>query len=193
MKYLWSFLLVCSVEAATLSQYHSSPDGSSIQKFTVTPKKSVYEKSSNFFDQEKMYSLGSFSLKKSTISSEDFKKLDEILGKIQAVDKFMKTKDSSFNDLSDKTPHKSFLVLNDFRVSQGSDLYPELKMLFEKFQKLNWVQDSGIKLSDDFKTLATIKAGKVVKSEAFNFEFLCKKAEAPTVCAYKDLGILYVQ
>ena len=69
MKYLWSLLLVCSVEAATLSQYHSSPDGSSMQKFTVTAKKSVYEKSSNFFDQEKMYTLGSFSLKKSTISS----------------------------------------------------------------------------------------------------------------------------
>ena len=193
MKYLWSLLLVCSVEAATLSQYHSSPDGSSIQKFTVTAKKSVYEKSSNFFDQEKMYTLGSFSLKKSTIPSEDLKKLEKILGKIQAVDKFMKTKDLSFNDLSDKTPHKSFLMLNDFRVSQGSDLYPELKMLFEKFQKLNWMQDSGIKLSNDLKTVATIKAGKVVKSEPFNFQFLCKKAEAPTICAYKDLGILYVQ
>ncbi len=193
MKYLWSFLLVCSVEAATLSQYYSSPDGSSIQKFTVTPKKSVYEKNSNFFDHEKMYTLGFFSLKNSTISPEDFKKLDEILGKIQAIDKFMKRKDSSFNDLSDKTPHKSFLVLNDYRVSQGSDLYPELKMLFEKFQKLNWVQDSGIKLSDDFKTVTTFKGGKAVKSEPFNFKFLCQKTEAPSICAYKDLGILYIQ
>ncbi|MCM2349553.1 MAG: hypothetical protein NDI69_05995 [Bacteriovoracaceae bacterium] len=193
MKFLWLILLINFAQAATLSQYHSSPDGSSVQKFTVNSKNALYEKRSNFFDKEKSYSLGSFTLKASKISPEDLKRLDEILKKIKTVDDFLKKKNSSFNDLSDKTPHRSFLVLNDYRISHESDLYPELKMLFEKFQNMEWKQESGIKLSNDLKTITTIQAGKETKTEAFNMPFQCQKAEAPTMCAYKDLGILYVQ
>lgn len=193
MKWLWVFFLVSSVQAATLAQYYSSPDGSSVQSFTVERGKASYEKRSNFFDKEKSYTLGNFYLSKEAISAEDLKKLEGALAKIKKVDAFLKQKNSSFNDLSNKTPHKSFLLLDDYRISQDSDIYPDLKMLFDKFQSMNWIHKSGIKLSDDFKTVTTIADGKEVKSEKFKFEFQCQKAEAPTICAFKDLGILYLK
>lgn len=193
MRWLWVFFLVSSVRAATLAQYYSSPDGSSVQAFTVDSGGASYEKRSNFFDKEKSYSLGTFYLTKKAISAEDLKKIDEALVKIKKVDDFLKQKNSSFNDLSDKTPHKSFLLLNDYRISQDSDLYPDLKKLFDKFQSMNWIHKSGIKLSADFKTVTTIADGKEIKSEKFNFEFQCQKAVVPTICAFKDLGILYLK
>lgn len=193
MKFFYLIFLINFAQAATLSQYHSSPDGSSVQKFTVTPQKALYEKKSNFFDKEKSYTLGSFTLDASKLSPEDLKRLDEVVKKIKAVDDFLKKKNSSFNDLADKSPHRSFMILNEYRISQDSDLYPELKMYFEKLQKMQWKQESGIKLSNDLKTITIIKGGKETKTEVFNLAFQCQKAEVPTLCAYKDLGILYVQ
>ncbi len=194
MKYFWTiFLLINSAFATTLSQYHSSPSGSSVQTFDIGKSKTTYEKASNLFDKEKSYQLGSFTLPKAKLHKEDLKKLDGILAKIKEVDSFLKQKNSGFNDLADKSPHKSFLMLDEFRVSQTSDLYPELKQLFDKFQKQEWKQESGIKLSNDLKTITTIKGGKEVKSEKFNVAFHCKDQAAPTICAYKDLGILFVE
>ena len=193
MKYLLAMFLISSVHATTLSQYQSSPNGSSVQTFDIGGNKTTFEKASNLFDKEKSYQLGSFSLNKDQISKEDMKKLEEILVKIKEVDTFLQQKDSSFNDLADKSPHKSFLMLDKYRISQGSDLYPEVKKIFDKFQKLNWKQESGIKLSKDLKTLTTIKGGKEVKTEKFDFAFHCKDQAAPTVCALKDFGILFVE
>lgn len=193
MKYLLGILLMSSAHATILSQYHSSPSGSSVQTFDIGKSKTTFEKASNFFDKEKSYRLGTFTTSKDQFKKEDLKKLEDILAKIKEVDTFLKQKDSSFNDLADKSPHKSFLMLDQYRISQGSDLYPEVKKLFDHFQKLNWKQESGIKLSDDLKTLTTIKDSKEVKSEKFDFAFHCKDQAAPTVCAYKDVGILFLE
>lgn len=194
MKYFWSILLLTtSVHATTLSQYHSSPAGSSVQTFDIGKTKTSFEKASNFFDKAKSYQLGSFTISKDKIQKDDLKKLEEILIKIRAVDTFLREKNSGFNDLADKSPHKSFIMLDQYRVSQGSDLYPELKNLFEKFQKLDWKQESGIKLSNDLKTITVVEDGKEVKSEKFDLAFHCKDQSAPTVCSYKNLGILFVE
>lgn len=193
MKYLIAMFLIPTVHATTLSQYQSSPSGSSVQTFDISANKTTYEKSSNLFDKEKSYQLGSFAIAKEQIKKEDLKKLEEILVKIKEVDTFLLQKDSSFNELADKSPHKSFLMLDKYRISQGSDLYPEVKRIFDDFQKLKWKQESGIKLSNDLKNLTTIKDGKEVKTEKFDFAFHCKDQKAPTVCAYKDIGILFVE
>ncbi len=193
MKYFLTFFIITTVHATTLSQYHSSPTGSSVQTFEIGKNKTKFEKASNFFDKEKSYQLGSFTIGQDQLNKEDLKKLEAILVKIKEVDTFLKEKNSDFNELADKSPHKSFLMLDQYRISQNSDLYPEVKKIFDHFQKLNWKQESGIKLSKDLKTMTTVKNGKDVKSEKFDFAFHCKDQAAPTVCAYKDLGILFVE
>lgn len=194
MKYLiLGLLTVTSVHATVLSQYISSPDGSSEQRFVLSKNSAKYEKRSNFFDKTKSFTLGEFQLSNDKVSADDMKKIDKILTKIKDVDQFLKKKNSSFNDFSAKAPHDSFIILDEYRVSQKSDLYPELKEIYDRLLAKNWKQESGIKLSEDLKTLTTIKSGKETSKEAFNFGFHCQKAEAPTVCGYKNLGILFVQ
>jgi hypothetical protein len=194
MKYLiLGFLFFNVAQATTLSQYISSPDGSSEQRFEISKNSAKYVKRSNFFDKTKSFTLGNFELQNNKITPEDLKKLDVILTKIKNVDEFLKKKNSSFNDYTSKAPHDSFLILNEYRISQKSDLYPELKGIFDRIQGFNWKQNSGIKLSEDMKTLTIIKDGKETSKEPFNFAFHCQKAEAPTVCGYKDFGILFVQ
>ena len=194
MKYLiLALLTITTAHATVLSQYISSPDGSSEQRFVLTKSAAKYEKRSNFFDKTKSFTLGEFELTNEKVSAEDMKQLEKILAKVKDVDQFLKKKNSSFNDFSAKAPHDSFIILDEYRVSQKSDLYPELKQIYDRLLAKNWKQESGIKLSEEMKTLTTIKNGKESSKEAFNFGFHCQKAQAPTVCGYKNLGILFVQ
>lgn len=192
MRSLLAILLVStSLNAATIGQYISSPDGSSHQSFTVTENKIKYDKQSNFFDKKTDLSLGHF--EGSLDTKAELAKLNEALNKVKTVDEFLKKKNSSFNDLSTKNPHESFLLLENFRITKSSDLYPELKAIYDRLSEKELKQVDGIRLTPDLKNVITIKNGKEVSKEAFNFPFHCKKAEKPTVCGYKDLGILFVQ
>ncbi len=194
MKYLlFAILLTTQVFATTIGQCQSSADGSSVQSFTLTANKVKYEKHSNLFDKAKDLSLGDFELENTEALKQERAKLDEILAKVKTVDEYLKKKNSSFNDLSSKNPHEAFLVLNNYRVTKGSDLYPELKKIYDDLSAKKWKQVSGIKLSDDLKNVTIIEKGKEVSKENFNLAFHCKNEEAPTVCGYKKLGILFVQ
>lgn len=194
MKLLIFFTVFSSaLNAATLGQYYSSPEATSTQKFSISNSKLSYEKRSNFFDKKNDYRLGVFEAPATQATKADNKKLEAISKKIQKIDDFMKKKGESFNDLSTKKPHASFFLLNDYRISQESDLYPEVKEIYERLYEQNWKLKKGIKLSDDFKKLFHIKDGKEVSQEAFDFPFHCRKAEPPTICGYKDEGILYIK
>lgn len=194
MKFLFSLIFISTqISAATLGQYISKPEGSSVQSFIIKKKSVVYEKRSNFFDQKKDLSLGSFEPSQKINAASYDRKLDLLLTKVEEVDKFLRKKNSSFNELSSKKPHDSFFLLNSYRITKESDLYPEVKKIFEELYQSKWKQVSGIKLTDDLKGVTTIKNGKAVSNNAFNMSFHCKAPSAPTVCGYKDLGILYVQ
>jgi hypothetical protein len=193
MKWLIFLFVAQSALATSLAQYHSSPDGSSEQRFELSKSKAIYLKRSNFFDQNKTLSLGNFETEKLEVIKDELKKIDEILERVEIAEKILKQRNKSFNDLSDKYPHSSFILLNDFRITQSSDLYPELKKIFDQLQRIGWKETSIIKLSDDFKSVSVIKNGKVTSKESFNFAFYCKQPQAPTVCTFKNFGILYVQ
>lgn len=194
MKFLTAFFfLSLNLQAATISQYISKPEGSSAHVFEIDEKKFTQKKASNFFDTKKDYRLGTFTAVDKAKAKELNTKLDSIYAKIKEVDTFMKKKSSSFNELADNKPHESFLALNEYRVTQDSVIYPELKAIYDEVAKLNWQQEKGIKLTEDFKKLITIENGKEVKREEFSFRFHCKDPQPPSVCAYKDLGIIYVQ
>lgn len=186
-------ILSSTLNAATLGQYYSSPEATSSQKFVVSDSKLTYEKKSNFFDKKSDYRLGVFETTATKVSKADNQKLKEIAKKIKKIDDFMKKKGESFNDLSTKKPHASFFLLDDYRISQESDLYPEVKEIYERLYEQNWKLKKGIKLSDDFKKLIHIKDGKEVSQETFDFPFHCRKSEPPTICGYKEEGILYVK
>lgn len=194
MKFLTAILFISlNLEAATISQYISKPEGSSAHVFDISETKMTQKKASNFFDTKKDYRLGSFSTSDKAKAKELNTRLEAILVKIKEVDVFMKKKNSSFNDLADNKPHESFLAVNEYRVTKESVVYPELKAIYDEVAKLKWQQDDGIKLSDDLKKIITIENGKEVKREEFSFRFHCKDPAPPSVCAYKDLGIIYVQ
>lgn len=181
------------ISAATLGQYISHPDGTSFQSFSLEKDKILYEKHSNFFDHKKDLRLGHFEpLKKIDVTLQK-QKLERILAKIEEVDSFLKKKNTSFNELSSKKPHQSFLLLNKYRVTKDSDLYPELKKIYDELYGNEWKQVSGIKLSPDLKKVISIKDGKESSKKDFNMSFHCKAPTTPTVCGYKDLGILYIQ
>jgi hypothetical protein len=194
MKLFFLTLIVSSpLKATVLSQFISSPEGSSLQTFTVKEGKALLEKRSNFFDNKKDYSLGTFELKFSRGLRALEKALKVSLSKIQEADKLLKKTNASFNDLSLIRPHASFLMLDDYRVSQDSVLYPELKKIYDDLSQRKWEQVTGMKLSLDLKTVTMTKDGKEAFKEPFDVQFSCKDPNPPTVCAYKDLGILYIE
>ncbi|MFP5386502.1 MAG: hypothetical protein ACLGHN_10515 [Bacteriovoracia bacterium] len=194
MKYLIvSLLITVSAYGVEVGQYISHPDGSSFQSFNLEKSKVIYEKHSNFFDPKKDLSLGHFELSKKVDLSSEEKKLKEILNKIVEVDKFLRKKKSSFNELSSRNNHDSFILLEKFKVTKDSDLYPELKKIFDTLLNREWKQVDGVRLSEDLKKVIKVEEGKEVSREAFNMRFHCKKPDPPTVCGYKDLGILYIQ
>lgn len=194
MKFLLAVLFLnTSIQAATISQYISKPEGSSAHVFEIDEKKFTQKKASNFFDTKKDYRLGTFTTVDKAKAKELNAKLEAILAKIKEVDIFMKKKNESFNDLANNKPHESFLAINEYRVTRDSVVYPELKAIYDEVSRLNWQQEKGIKLTEDFKKLITIENGKEVKKEEFSFRFHCKDPQPPSVCAYKDLGIIYVQ
>lgn len=194
MKYLLIFLLIIAkAYGVELGQYISHPDGSSFQSFSLKNGKVIYEKHSNFFDNKKDLSLGHFELVKKSDFSVEEKRLNQVHGQIIEVDKFLKKKKSSFNELSSRKNHESYLLLDKYKVTKDSDLYPELKRIFDTLLSREWKQVDGIRISDDLKKVIKVDEGKEVSKEAFNMRFHCKKPDLPTVCGYKDLGILYIQ
>lgn len=193
MKILFMMLISLPLSAATIGQYISSPDGSSVQAFTLSAKKATYDKKSNFFDKEKDLSLGKFELNATETTSKEEKVIAAALAKIKEVDTFMKKRNSSFNDLSGKKPHESFLFIDDYRITQGSDLYPELKAAFDSLSSKKWKQVSGVQLQQDLKSYIEFKNGKEVSKHPFNMLFNCKSGDVPTVCRFKDLGVIFVQ
>lgn len=192
MKLFLLFLISTSAQAVSVARYISTPEAVSEQRFELTKAQAKYVKGSNFFDLKNQNSLGVFETKPSKVSKIQ-SRLEEVLKKVKSVDDFLKAKKSSFNDLSDKAPHASFILLNDYRITQKSELYPEVKALFEQLQKLDWNQKSGIRVSDDYKTITTLNDGKEVSRDPFQFEFYCRKPSGTTTCEYKDLGVLYVE
>lgn len=193
MKYIILIMLSLNAYSATVSQYISSPEGSSMQSFHLSKGGVTYNKKSNFFDSTKDFSLGSFALKDAENISIEEKELAAILSRIKEVDTFLKKKNSSFNELSSGSPHESFLVLDNYRVTKSSDLYPDLKKIYDSLSTKKWKHVNGVRITPDFKNIISIKNGKDSAQEAFNMQFNCKDDMAPTVCAFKDLGILFIQ
>jgi hypothetical protein len=193
MKWFFFLVMIGNVYATTFSQIRSTPEGTSEQGFTISKTNISYVKRSNYFDSSKSLTLGEFGTSNAKAGLAVLPKLQEALVKIKQVDKFMRKKNSSFNEMSEKSPHEPYFLLDDYRITSGSILYKELEANFKKLESIHWKQKSGIKLSDDFKTVTKIENEKESSKTEFNFRLHCKNPQAPTICIYKDHGILFLK
>jgi hypothetical protein len=180
------------VFALTLGQYSSSLDGTSVQAFDLNPKSVIYNKRSNLFDSKKDLSVGRFELERGQVENEK-SIIIQALQKVQVVDKYLKGQNSTFNELSSKKPHESFIFLEDYRISQNSDLYPGLKSVFDNLMAKKWKQIDGARLSDDLKSISEMANGKVISTKPFHLLFSCNSGDVPTVCRYKDEGLIFIR
>jgi hypothetical protein len=180
--------------STTLTKARSTYEGSSVQKFKFEKNTVIFDKQSNFFDAKKDLRIGIFhtTAAKAEVSAVK-QKLEAMAAKISLADQVLKNKNSSFNELSGPVKHESFYLLNDYLVTNESNLYSELETLFVALQGLEWKQQEGYFLSPDYKQVSVVKNGKVQVTEDFNFEFHCNKPAAPTTCGYKKWGILVLQ
>ncbi len=179
-------------QAISLTEAISRTEGMSSQSFVLGDSPTFYKKS-NFFDTKKNYVLGEFALDKKESTRSEEKVLSAILVKIRAVDKVLLAQGSSFNQLSNIEPHGLFFLVDDFRVAPGSDLYPELRKVYNALLLKKWIHREGVILSEDYTKVTTVKDGKNVESKTFDFAYACSKRRAPAYCLFKDLGILYVE
>jgi len=175
----------------TLSQFRTTSEATSLQEFLLVDGKASYNKKSNFFDPSLDLRLGRFTYSgKETLPVE--KSLKAVLAKIVIADKILKSKKRSFNDLSGNDKHQSVLILDGFKVTPESDLYSELKINFNALINLKWEIQKGISLSSDHAKVTQINNGKPSAPQPFNFAFSCQSQSPPTVCGFKDLGVLFI-
>jgi hypothetical protein len=188
---LLTLTLLPAAHAATLGQAISQPEGSSLQAFELK-NGAVYKKRSNFFDKKKDYELGTYRLAKGESVEAEEKALSKVLAKVAAADEILRKQNTTFNELTKIRPHSSCLLLDDFQIAQGSDLYPELKKIFDTLAAKKWELEDGVKLSSDFRKVTKVKGGQPGEPVPFDFPFACSKNRPPAYCVFKDLGLLYV-
>ncbi len=193
MKFvLCCFLFLAPVlHAANLTHYQSSPEGTSLQTFSLS-KSMTQTRRTNAFDRSLKLRLGTFALAGGESVVTEERLVNGILAQIQTVEETLRRRGSSFNDLSPVKPHGAFFMVENFRVSESSRIYPELLKIFRSLSLKKWRQLEGIRITDDLKSLTTIRGGKEVSTQAFSYAFHCNRERPPGYCLFKDQGILFV-
>lgn len=195
MIHLLIILFVSQVQALTLSKYRSTPDGAASQLFNLDSKKPQFEKTSNVFDPNSN-DLG-IGIHELSSPGEEYKSLVKNLegyaAKFKVVDDFLKTKGSSFNDVSGPPNHEAIIILNDYRIKPDSKYYAELDVVFKKIRSMNWRLVKGYRITDDLKKVLEINDGKTTKTSSYDKDLYCQKAQRPTLCTYYGGGQVYVK
>jgi hypothetical protein len=193
MKTLFILLLLFSslARATTLTKARSLPEGSSLQKFTFTKSGITFDKQSNLFDSAEDFRIGIFKTEAKAVELQ--RQLEKIRLDIGTADRIMRSKNSSFNDLSGPVQHDDFFLVDDYIVTAESNQYKELEVIFKGLQKLEWKQVEGYQLSRDYQKVTPVASGKAGTPEPYHFEFSCSKPAPPAICGYKKHGILYLK
>lgn len=183
------FLLPFQGQAFTLSQVKSTPSYLALQEFRFSGDSVFFNKASNFFDHKIEYELGSYRASLKSETRQDKAKLLAILAKLTAVDNYLREKNSSFNDLNRVSGHESYLMLDKFKIPQSSNLYPEVKVIFDHLRSVDWSVLKRVRLSDDLRRISD--AGG--KESLFDMAEKCSSPQAPTFCFIKGYGVLFLE
>lgn len=196
MKYfILSLIFSLSLGASTLSKYRSTSDGVSSQKFIFDDKIPTFEKTSNYFDlKHGDYGIGIHKLSKESSEYKNLvKEVEEYAKKFKTVDEFLKTKGSSFNEVSGLIKHESIIMVDDYRIKPDSKYYASLDALFKKFQGMGWKLTKGYRISNDLERILEFDKGKEIKSSLYSKALYCQKLQPPTTCTYFGGGQVYVK
>jgi hypothetical protein len=175
--------------AVELSRQQLQSTGSHLQHFKTEKETIFYEKRSTYFDGQTDFRVGKMRpLEDKALVRE----LESILKKVQTTDRFLKTKNLSFNDLTLDPLHRNHWILDGFRITDDSILYPELSAIFMKLQDKKWVLESGVEMSLDFKKYRVItkgRPGKFLPTPERN----CQQISGATQCKFDSHGVIYVR
>lgn len=187
MIFVLSLFFTLSTFALSLGQFQTVPGATDARKWTFESGKISLEKRTNAFDLNRNLKLGKFQAQDEKTAIQNDLKL--ILQSITLVDKNLKRKGKTFNDLSNGRPHEPFFQLNEYFIYKSSRLYSEIEGIIRKLEKLNWKHLTGIELSEDYKKQKIING----ETSDFDFAFSCDKEKPPTACYFKDFGRLLVK
>lgn len=196
MKYLiLSFLFIFAARASTLGKYRTTTDGVASQKFLLDDKEPVFEKTSNYFDLKNGdYGIGIHKL--SEVSAEYkalVKEVAEYARKFKTVDDYLKTKGSSFNEVSGLIKHEAIILVDDYRIKPDSKYYSSLDTLFNKLRAMNWKLEKGYRISKDLEKVMEFDKGKETQATKYSRELYCQKPLPPTTCTFQGGGQVYVK
>src|SRR4051812_32201602 len=120
------FFIPLEARAVTLIKVRPGTEGASKVEYQLDEKKSTLDKTSNFFDAEKKYDLGKFTITANKTEGP-IKSLNSLVLKL-----------SQLKTESPVKPHEAFFVLNGRKVSGDSPMYKTLGKVFAELQSLPW-------------------------------------------------------
>lgn len=187
--------MVCNVDAATFAKYRTTVEGTASQKFILDDNEPVFEKTSNYFDlKHGDYGIGIHHL--SAVNAEYkalVKEVEEYAKKFKVVDEYLKTKGSSFNEVSGLIKHEAIILVDDYRIKPESKYYAALDALFKKVRAMEWKLAKGYRISSDLEKVIEFDKGKETKTTKYSRELYCQKPLPPTTCTFQGGGQIYVK
>ena len=196
MKYfIISLLVSLSVNATTIAKYRTTSDGAASQKFILDAAEPVFEKTSNYFDlKQGDYGIGVHKLSQVNAGYKSIvKEIEEYSKKFKTVDEFLKTKGSSFNEVSGLIKHEAIILVDDYRIKPDSKYYAPLDALFKKLRAMDWKLSKGYRISSDLEKVMEFDQGKETTSTKYARELYCQKPLPPTMCTFQGGGQVYVK
>lgn len=188
MKYFILLLITMNAHGVSLTKFSSLPTGSASEEFSLVKKQQVFERNSNYFNKADLQ-VGKF-VTTDNKAIKSFGSLNTLLEKIKVTDTFLKTKNSNFNALSEKTQHATYFLIDDYIISPASDLYPEVDEIFKNLSAQKWKLQDGFILDKDFSRLSKVSKGKA-SEEKFERGVNCDVIQEPKICHFGDGNTFY--
>lgn len=187
MKYFLLLLITMNAYGVSLTKFSSLPTGSASEEFSIVKKQQIFERTSNYFNKSDLQA-GKF-VTADNKALKSYGSLSGLLEKIKVTDAFLKTKNSSFNALSEKTQHATYFLIDDYIISPASDLYPEVEEIFKNLSAQKWKLQDGFILDKEFSRLTKVSKGKS-SEEKFERGVNCDVIQEPKICHFGD-GITF--
>ena len=189
MMYVLALMLSVAAFAddMTFSKYQTSPGRNNLQEFRFKGHTVVFEKRSTLFDEKQDQRVG---LMKPRKEGAIAKKLEGIMMEIHNVDQFLRTQNSSFDDLSPTPGHKTHYIFNGHHIGTASKVGKKLAEVYKSLMALDWKLDNGVEVVKG--SVKTFKAGAVQSTTKFD-RAACVKAGPRSVCDFPQFGYVYVE
>lgn len=154
----------------------------------------VVKKTSNWFDVKEDYRLGRFVVTSGKDLAGVKAELAEIEQQLTVAEERLAASGTSFNDLNhNRAPHAPYFKVGEFKVIEGSVLYPRLVELSQRIEALSLSLVDGVELDKTRKFYVFYSNGKEVNREPFNARFFCEIPRFPTRCLARQWGALYLE